>query len=133
MLWWVLGILGAAFVVWYVYGLITFRRGLVRANVLSYFIRRKAGDDHDTAMERVITSRYPESERKREGIRELYEDSHRVSPGERDDLEAVIRYMYAFETGRVLQGVDSAEFVREIYEEIDHYERRYEIPLRQHA
>jgi len=131
--WWIVGVLLLAIVVWYVYGLLTFRRGLIRANVRSYFIRRRAGDDHDGAMERVIATRYPESEAKIAAIRAMYTDSRQYSPSEQEDLMAVIRYMYAFETGSVLQGERGAHFVDEIAECIGYYERRSGYQLREHT
>lgn len=131
--WWVIGVSLAAFGVWYVYGLLTFRRGLINANVRSYFIRRRAGDDHAAAMDRLIATRYPESESKRAAIREMYADSRQHSPSEHEDLMAVIRYMYAFETGRVLRGARGAHFVDEIGECITRYERRSGHQLQEHT
>lgn len=126
-----LGVIGLA--AWYVYGRVTFRRGLVRANIVSYFSRRQAGESHDDAMAGIIRTRYPEARWKQEAISDLYADSHKVSPSEAEDLAAVVVYMNAFETGRALDDEKLSEFQDEIRGSISENEARFKIPLTDHT
>jgi hypothetical protein len=77
-------------------------KGLIEANIKTYFKARAKGTSVDEAISLVIQTRYPMSGTKREEIKERYSDSIFPDDLEDEKLKQLVREILFFEYPRAV-------------------------------